>query len=156
MLDAINNALTQFHENCVIFEESGVYTIGFSLSHQHLLVHYWHLIHAFRDYNGLCSSIMELKHIKAVKEPWHQLSHFKALGQMLVTNQRNDKLIACHVSFMVQHMLNSLCLKPMAQHHELLALILILIPINSIVKNNAIKGPRVIATIMLSKTLGKH
>jgi len=33
--------------------------------------------------NGLCSSITELKHIKAVKEPWCQSSQYKALIKML-------------------------------------------------------------------------
>jgi hypothetical protein len=35
-----------------------------------------------------------------VKEPWRRSSHFEALGQMLVTNQRLDKLSALHVDFL--------------------------------------------------------
>ena len=35
---------------------------------------------------------MESKHIKAVKEPWWRLSHFRALKQMLLTNSWMDKL----------------------------------------------------------------
>ncbi|KAG6330860.1 hypothetical protein ID866_8231 [Astraeus odoratus] len=58
--------------------------------------HCHEFIELFSMLNGLCSSITESKHIKAVKEPWHQLSHFKALGQMLVTNQHLDKLSAFH------------------------------------------------------------
>ncbi|KAG1871050.1 hypothetical protein C8R48DRAFT_595967, partial [Suillus tomentosus] len=56
--------------------------------------------------NGLCSSITESKHIKAVKEPWRQSSHYKALGQMLVTNQRLDKLTASRQDFCAHGMLN--------------------------------------------------
>ena len=49
--------------------------------------------------NGLCSSITESKHIKAVKQPWRRSSHYEALGQMLLTNQHLDKLAAAHVNF---------------------------------------------------------
>ena len=54
---------------------------------KHSLIHYVALIHAFGAPNGLCSSITELKHIKAMKESWHCSSHYKAPGQMLLTNQ---------------------------------------------------------------------
>jgi len=66
---------------------------------QHSLDHYLALIWAFSAPNGLCSSITESKHIKAVKEPWCHSSHFVALGQMLVTNLWLDKLAASHVDF---------------------------------------------------------
>ena len=99
MLDTINNALTQFHKNHVIFEECSVCPIGFSLPHQHSMVYYHCLIQAFGAPNGLCSSIAESKHIKAVKEPWHCSSHFEALRQMLVINQRIDKLLTIHVDY---------------------------------------------------------
>jgi hypothetical protein len=49
--------------------------------------------------NGLCSSMTEAKHIKTVKEPWQQSSHFDALEQMLLTNQCLDKLAAAQVDF---------------------------------------------------------
>ena len=45
--------------------------------------------------NGLCSSITELKHVKAVKKPWCHSSKFQALGQMLLTNQHIDTVMAC-------------------------------------------------------------
>jgi len=67
--------------------------------------HYHHLIQEFGTPNDLCSSITELKHIKAVKKPWQCLNHFKALGQMLVTNQHLDKLTAAQVDFETHHML---------------------------------------------------
>ncbi|KAF8957103.1 hypothetical protein BDZ97DRAFT_120310 [Flammula alnicola] len=57
--------------------------------------------------NGLCSSITESKHIKAVKEPWRRSSHFEALAQMLVTNQRLDKLAAARVDFRARGMLKT-------------------------------------------------
>ncbi|KAG2358510.1 hypothetical protein BDR07DRAFT_1294809, partial [Suillus spraguei] len=49
--------------------------------------------------NGLCSSITEFKHIKAVKERWCQSSGFETLSQMLLTNQHLNKLAASQVDF---------------------------------------------------------
>jgi len=62
------------------------------------------LIREFGAPNGLCSSITESKHIKAVKEPWRRSSRFEALGQMLLTNQRLDKLAAARVDFKARGM----------------------------------------------------
>ncbi|KAG1737260.1 hypothetical protein EDB19DRAFT_1895859 [Suillus lakei] len=79
-LNAMDNALKHFHRYHKIFQTSG-------------------LIRVFGTPNGLCSSITESKHIKAVKEPWCWSSCFEALSQMLLTNQRLDKLAASHVDF---------------------------------------------------------
>lgn len=79
---------------------------SFALPRQYSLVHYLALIHAFRAPNRLCSSITELKHIKAMKEPYHSSSHFKDLSHMLLTNQQMDKLAASHVDFTKCNMLN--------------------------------------------------
>ena len=62
----------------------------------------------FGAWNGVCSSITELKHIKAVKEPWQCSSHNEALGQMLLTNQHLDKLSASQVDFETHGMLGTL------------------------------------------------
>jgi hypothetical protein len=53
---------------------------------------------------------MELKHIKAIKKPWHRSNHFNAIGQMLLTNQWLDKLAASHVNFTSHGMLKGTCL----------------------------------------------
>ncbi|KAM6490793.1 hypothetical protein JOM56_013756 [Amanita muscaria] len=66
---------------------------------QHALVHYPKLIREFGAPNGLCSSITESKHIKAIKKPWRRSNRYNALGQMLVTNQRLDQLAASRVKF---------------------------------------------------------
>ena len=71
---------------------------------QHLLsadsiTHYEVLIWSFGTPNGLCTSIMESKHIKAVKEPWRRSNKFHALGQMLLTNQHLEKLAAAAIDF---------------------------------------------------------
>ena len=54
---------------------------------------------------GFCSSITESKHIKAVKEPWRRSSRYKALGQMLLINQRLEKLAASRADFTARNML---------------------------------------------------
>ncbi|EGO21962.1 hypothetical protein SERLADRAFT_441174 [Serpula lacrymans var. lacrymans S7.9] len=64
--------------------------------------------------NGLCSSITESKHIKAVKEPWRRSNRYNALGQMLLTNQRLDKLAASQVDFIERGMLSGNILSPQA------------------------------------------
>ena len=104
-LDAIDTAVADFHRDRVAFNE--IRPDGYSLPRQHSLVHYRFLIQEFGAPNGLCSSITESKHIKAVKEPWRRSSRFEALGQMLVTNQRLDKLAAARVNFQSRGMLSS-------------------------------------------------
>jgi hypothetical protein len=69
-LEELKDALERYHTHCKIFQECGVRANGFNLPRQHSLVHYYELIRAFGAPNGLCSSITESKHIKAVKEPW--------------------------------------------------------------------------------------
>ncbi|KAF8807978.1 hypothetical protein BYT27DRAFT_7223733 [Phlegmacium glaucopus] len=48
---------------------------------------------------GIFSSITESCHITAVKKPWRHSSRYQALGQMLLTNQRLDKLAALRVDY---------------------------------------------------------
>ncbi|KAG1837010.1 hypothetical protein F4604DRAFT_1885875 [Suillus subluteus] len=108
-LAEIQDALSHYHQHRTIFVESGAITT-FSLPRQHSLVHYIYLIRQFGAPNGLCSSITESKHIKAVKEPWRRSSKYNALGQMLVTNQCLDKLAAARVDFANCGMLDSTCL----------------------------------------------
>jgi len=74
------------------------------------MTHYFPLIRLFGAPNGLCSSITESKHIKAVKEPWRRSNKYNALGQMLLTNQRLDKLAAARVEFTKRGMLKGTCL----------------------------------------------
>lgn len=106
----MDDALCCFHKYHQIFQELGVCPKGFNLPRQHSLNHYGKLIREFAAPNGLCSSITESKHIKAVKEPWQWSSCFEALNQMLLTNQRLDKLAASCVDFASQGMLHGTCL----------------------------------------------
>ena len=70
------------------------------------MIHYHQLIEMFGAPNGLCTSITEAKHIKCVKEPWRRSNRFRALGQMLLTNQRTDKLTAAKIDFEQRGMLS--------------------------------------------------
>ncbi|KAG2045358.1 hypothetical protein BDR06DRAFT_900740, partial [Suillus hirtellus] len=97
-----------------VFRTTGV-RLTFSLPHQHSLQHYSHTMRLFGAPNGLCSSIMESKHIKAVKEPWHHSSCYKALGQMLLTNQRLDKIPAAQSDFEARNMLHGSCVSDALQ-----------------------------------------
>lgn len=109
-LAQLEAAHTQFKQHRVIFQNSGVCPGGFSLPRQHSLEHYPQHIHNFGALNGLCLSMTEAKHIKAVKEPWHRSNHFEVLGQMLLTNQHLEKLSAARVDFNARDMMKSTCL----------------------------------------------
>ncbi|KAJ7698292.1 hypothetical protein B0H17DRAFT_1158368 [Mycena rosella] len=104
-LAEVDAALARYHDKRTIFEREGVCPNGFSLPRQHSLVHYRYLTQQFGAPNGLCSSITESKHIKAVKEPWRRSSRYEALGQMLTINERLDKLAASRVDFVQRGML---------------------------------------------------
>jgi hypothetical protein len=105
-LKAFDAALAKFYTLREVFRTSGVRPTGFSLPRQHSLSHYRHLIEEFGAPGGVCSSITESRHITAVKKPWRRSSRYKALGQMLVTNQRLDKLAAARVNFVNRGMLD--------------------------------------------------
>jgi hypothetical protein len=103
-LEKLDEHLSAFHEDRDIFIEEGIRD-GFSLPRQHSLTHYSDMIRRFGAPNGLCSSITESKHIRAVRKPWRRSSKFNALSQMLRTNLRLDKLEATSVDFKARGML---------------------------------------------------
>ncbi|KAL1740672.1 hypothetical protein HDZ31DRAFT_47033 [Schizophyllum fasciatum] len=98
MLKDAQAALDRFTRFRQVFIDVGVRE-GISLPRQHSLKHYVRSIRLFGSPNGLCSSITESKHIKAVKEPWRRSSRFNALSQMLTINVRLDKMHAAHLAF---------------------------------------------------------
>lgn len=112
--------LKKFHHYRDIFKTCDVRD-GFSLPHQYALDHYPCHIQEFGAPNGLCSSITESKHIKAVKELWRRSSEFEALGQMLFTNQQLDKLAAAWNNFEAHGMLQGSLLTAIIQLFEQLA-----------------------------------
>ncbi|SJL14821.1 uncharacterized protein ARMOST_18292 [Armillaria ostoyae] len=89
----VEAAVACFHHYRQIFITTGVRDT-ISLPRQHSLVHYRQHIIDFGAPNGLCSSITESHHITAVKKPWRRSNRYNALSQMLLTNQRLDKLAA--------------------------------------------------------------
>jgi len=150
-LDAIDGAVARFHANRVIFEDVGIRS-NFSLPRQHSMKHFRLLIQMFGAPNGLCSSITESKHIKAVKEPYRRSSRFEALGQMLLTNQRLNKLAACRVDFAARSMLDGPCLAPNVIPIRPLPLPP---PPSHDLDDDAVDGPRVRASVSLARTRGK-
>ncbi|KAI5997114.1 hypothetical protein EDD15DRAFT_2387049 [Pisolithus albus] len=121
-IESLQQALDRFHHHRQIFQQTGVCEQGpkgFSLPRQHSMTHYRHLIQEFGAPNGLCSSITESKHIKAVKKPWRRSNRFNALGQMLITNQCLDKLAAARVNFENRQMLQGSVLSATIQDAEL-------------------------------------
>ncbi len=108
-LDKLEEAISRFHSFRKIF--ASIRANGFSLPRQHAIAHYPSLIRLFAAPNGLCSSITESKHIRAVKEPWRQSNRNVAIFQMLRTNQRLDQLSAARVDFTKRGMLNGTLLE---------------------------------------------
>ncbi|KAJ6610863.1 hypothetical protein B0H10DRAFT_2290441 [Mycena sp. CBHHK59/15] len=119
-LVAIDTALAHYHRERAIFVESGVCPNSFCLPRQHSLTHYCYLIQEFGAPNGLCSSITESKHIKAVKQPWRRSSRFEALSQMLTINDRLDKLAGARVDFTARGMMAGPTARPLPPFHPLL------------------------------------
>ncbi|KAJ3565394.1 hypothetical protein NP233_g7656 [Leucocoprinus birnbaumii] len=105
-LEQIKSQLRLFHRHREIFRESLVRPEGFSLPRQHALTHYPFLISEFGAPNGLCSSITESLHIRAVKKPYRRSNRHNALGQMIITNQRLDKLKAARTYFEARGLIN--------------------------------------------------
>lgn len=98
-------ALQRFHTYRTVFVEEGV-RANFALPRQHALVHYVRSIRLFGSPNGLCSSITESKHIKAVKEPWRDSNRNEPLEQIIQKNVRLGKIAAARVDFGARGMLD--------------------------------------------------
>ena len=91
-LDALDNALQRFEAKRVIFETEGIHSDGISIPQIHALKHYHEAIVLFGAPYGISTSIVESKHIQAVKIPYRRSNKNEELGQMLLINQRQDKL----------------------------------------------------------------
>ena len=118
-LDQLDNALKRFHTHRAIFQQLGVRDptpSGFSLPRQHAMAHYRRHIENFGAPNGVCSSITESKHIAAVKRPWRRSSRYNAINQIMVINQRMEKLAAARVQFTSRGMLNFPSWQPRLPH----------------------------------------
>ena len=105
-LHRFRTCVNQFYSLRQIFIDTGVRK-SISLPRQHAFVaHFYPLIKMFGSPNGLCSSITESKHIKAVKEPWRRSNHFRALAQMVKSIVRMEKMAAVRRSFNQQGLLS--------------------------------------------------
>lgn len=92
----LENHLAQYWQYREVFREVGVREDGFdSLPRQHSLIHYAAHVRNFGASNGLCSSITEAMHIKAVKEPWRRSNRYNALHQMLLTSGIKHMSLGC-------------------------------------------------------------
>jgi hypothetical protein len=100
----IQATLDRFHVARSIFKKLGVRD-GFSLPRQHSMKHYVAHIQNFGAPNGLCSSITESAHIRFVKQPWRRSSRNNPMEQMLLINERLDKLAAAKADFIERGML---------------------------------------------------
>lgn len=99
-LQNLDDALHRFREHRTIFVTTGIQNEdNLEPPRQHSMDHYSLMIREFGSPNGLCTSITESKHIKAVKEPWRRSNRFQPLQQMLVSNARMDKIAAARVQF---------------------------------------------------------
>ena len=157
ILDLIKEALDQFHHYCEIFIKTGVRVDNISLLWQHSLIYYITSIILFGSPNRLCLSIMESKHIKAVKNPWCHSSHYHALLQILTINEQQDKLAAAHSVFKHKGMMQGSTLAYTAMvlwgdHSP---------PLPTIEDDDqhddhgAVTGPPVMNSVMLTATVGK-
>ncbi|KAI5998603.1 hypothetical protein EDD15DRAFT_2386521 [Pisolithus albus] len=108
-LSDLEDVLARFYQYREVFKTTGTVST-FSLPRQHAMKHYRQLIQLFGAPNGLCSSITESKHVKAVKKPYRRTNKYHALGQMLLINQRLDKLAASRADFDSRGMLQGTCL----------------------------------------------
>lgn len=105
-LRALDDALERFCRHRDIFVKMGICPDGISLPRQHSLQHYHRHIVQFGAPEGLSTSITESKHIHAVKKPWRRTNHFEELTQMLLINQRMDKLGAFRARLFGEGLLN--------------------------------------------------
>ncbi|KAM6491755.1 hypothetical protein JOM56_012795 [Amanita muscaria] len=104
-LNEMQTALLRFHQFRKIFETTGIRKEDTHPPRQHSLIHYHRLIRDYGAPNGICSSITESRHITAIKKPWRRSNRYKALGQMLKTNQRLDRLAGARADFEARGML---------------------------------------------------
>jgi hypothetical protein len=92
-LSNLQIAIDAFFRDVKIFQTLGACK-HFRLPSQHALRHYVSLIEDFGSPSGHDTAITENRHISAVKRPWRRSNPYKAILQMLRTNQRLDKLAA--------------------------------------------------------------
>jgi hypothetical protein len=107
-LTELQDALDRFHQYWKTLKVVGIRLGGTAPARLHSMVHSVGLIRAFGAPNGLCPSFTESFHVRAIKKSSLRGSGpNKSLGQILLTNQRLDKLAAARVDFTGRGMLDS-------------------------------------------------
>ncbi|KIL54650.1 hypothetical protein M378DRAFT_92135 [Amanita muscaria Koide BX008] len=104
-IQKLDELLTLYHRAREVFKTEGVRPKGFNLPRHHSLTHYREQIVDFGAPNGLCSSITESKHRSAVKDPYRRSSRNEPLAEMLLINQRMEKLAATRINFAARGLL---------------------------------------------------
>lgn len=94
----MEDKLAEFHQLRTVFRDEDVRD-GFALPRQHALAHLVCGIRLYGSPNGLCTSITESKHIRAVKRPWRATNKNNPLIQILEINSRLNKLAAARSVF---------------------------------------------------------
>lgn len=167
-LKDLEEALDRFHKYRQVFIDLDLRK-DFNLPRQHSAIHFYHLIRSFGAPNGICSSITESKHIKAVKEPWRRSNRYKATIQMMTTNTRLDKLAAMRADFVNRGMLPAIS-KPSSApgpsgnvFTDFILIIYLCFPLgsrksgqdtqsaNDVDDDEAVPGPRIMASVQLAK-----
>ncbi|KAF7303447.1 hypothetical protein MIND_00573500 [Mycena indigotica] len=147
-LQIIDETIRRYHHYREAFRV--VRPQGFSLPRQHALKHYIARIMDFGVPNGLCSSITESKHIRAVKRPYRCSNRNKPLGQMLLSNQRLDEPRA---DFTARGMLSGLLfaspLAPVEEEPQPVET-----TIDDDVEEGDVPGPTCLGEVTLAKSCG--
>ena len=104
-LAEVDDALWRFKFYRTVFVDTGVRPNGFGLPRQHAIFHFPSHIRNFGAPVGLCTSAVESSHIRSVKRPYRRSNRNDPLHQILIINERLDKLRAARSSFNEQGML---------------------------------------------------
>ena len=116
ILDDVDAALKRYYGLWEAFRdtlEKGIFSIK-----QHIISHYREQAEETGAPVGICMSITESKHIDAVKKPYRRSNRHNAIWQILLTNQRLDKLAAARDDFIRRGMLPPDPQKPNTTPHN--------------------------------------
>jgi len=142
----IRDALSRFHTARSVFQRLGIRD-NFSLPRQHAMKHYITHIRNFGAPNGLCSSITESAHIPFVKRPWRRSSRNEPIEEMLLINERIDKLTTARTDFVQRGMLVDD--RRRANHGPI-------IEVSDETENGPVNGPMCDGVTALAQTTGEH
>ena len=105
-IQQVEAAIQHIHSSREIFCIEGICPNGFSLPRGHSIMHFPYLIGRYGAPNSVCTSITESRHISAVKDAYCQSNQNEEMRQVLLTNQRSDKLAAAMADFVGHGMLD--------------------------------------------------